>query len=210
MSDISGGPGWWEASDRKWYRPEQHPDYKPPPPATLAPPPQFVPPPGGPPTHFAPPLLAETARDDLRGRKKWLIGGGAALVLAVVLLVAFVIVPGGHSAQWKRGYAFGQGAQGLPGGALTISRSGRSAQVGFDQSSQICSSNEISSTAYLAGVGGFAGTPEEQLAEESPTQDFRAGCISGVEELNAGFLTQHGLSASCSAWQNVKGDLPGC
>jgi hypothetical protein len=32
MSDASGGPGWWHASDGKWYPPEQHPNYRPPPP----------------------------------------------------------------------------------------------------------------------------------------------------------------------------------
>jgi hypothetical protein len=32
MSDVSQGPGWWIASDDKWYAPEQHPDYVPPPP----------------------------------------------------------------------------------------------------------------------------------------------------------------------------------
>jgi type II secretory pathway pseudopilin PulG len=32
MSDTSEGPGWWQASDGKWYRPEQHPNYLPPPP----------------------------------------------------------------------------------------------------------------------------------------------------------------------------------
>lgn len=26
MSDVSGGEGWWQASDGKWYPPEQHPD----------------------------------------------------------------------------------------------------------------------------------------------------------------------------------------
>lgn len=26
MSDVSQGPGWWQASDGKWYPPEQHPD----------------------------------------------------------------------------------------------------------------------------------------------------------------------------------------
>ena len=31
MSDVSQGPGWWMASDGKWYMPEQHPDYVPPP-----------------------------------------------------------------------------------------------------------------------------------------------------------------------------------
>lgn len=29
MSDVSGGPGWWIASDGKWYRPEQHPSVRP-------------------------------------------------------------------------------------------------------------------------------------------------------------------------------------
>jgi TM2 domain-containing membrane protein YozV len=26
VSDVSGGPGWWQASDGKWYAPELHPD----------------------------------------------------------------------------------------------------------------------------------------------------------------------------------------
>jgi hypothetical protein len=30
MSDRPQGPGWWQASDRKWYAPEQHPNYVPP------------------------------------------------------------------------------------------------------------------------------------------------------------------------------------
>jgi hypothetical protein len=43
MSDTAQGPGWWQASDGKWYRPEQHPNYQPPaqpsaPPAMQAPP----------------------------------------------------------------------------------------------------------------------------------------------------------------------------
>ncbi len=40
MSDVSQGPGWWQASDGKWYRPEQHPSFRPPPP----PPPEWRPP----------------------------------------------------------------------------------------------------------------------------------------------------------------------
>ncbi|MEM9521599.1 MAG: hypothetical protein AAGA37_19980 [Actinomycetota bacterium] len=46
MSDVSQGDGWWQASDGKWYAPEQHPDYKPappPPPPTNAPPPPTAP-----------------------------------------------------------------------------------------------------------------------------------------------------------------------
>jgi len=33
MSDVSQGPGWWLASDGKWYPPQQQPGYQPPPPA---------------------------------------------------------------------------------------------------------------------------------------------------------------------------------
>jgi hypothetical protein len=50
MTDTSQGPGWWLASDGRWYPPEAHPNYVPPPPpnpqqwagvsAPQAPPPQ--------------------------------------------------------------------------------------------------------------------------------------------------------------------------
>jgi hypothetical protein len=39
MTDEPQGLGWWQASDRKWYRPEERPDYGealPPPPAARA------------------------------------------------------------------------------------------------------------------------------------------------------------------------------
>lgn len=29
MSETSQGPGWWQASDKKWYPPEAHPDHQP-------------------------------------------------------------------------------------------------------------------------------------------------------------------------------------
>ena len=37
MSDVSAGPGWWRASDDKWYPPEAHPNYRPPPPVSTSP-----------------------------------------------------------------------------------------------------------------------------------------------------------------------------
>ncbi len=36
MSDVSQGPGWWQASDGKWYSPEQRPASEPPAPAPAA------------------------------------------------------------------------------------------------------------------------------------------------------------------------------
>jgi len=38
MSDVSQGPGWWQATDGKWYPPELHPDYQKPPLASMPPP----------------------------------------------------------------------------------------------------------------------------------------------------------------------------
>ena len=35
MSDVAQGPGWWIASDGKWYPPESHPAATPPPPPTV-------------------------------------------------------------------------------------------------------------------------------------------------------------------------------
>jgi len=46
MSDFQAGPGWWQASDGRWYAPEQHPDRQlvPQPAAVLTPsPPQAFP-----------------------------------------------------------------------------------------------------------------------------------------------------------------------
>jgi peptidyl-prolyl cis-trans isomerase B (cyclophilin B) len=38
VSEVSQGPGWWQASDLKWYPPERHPNYEAPPPPELPPP----------------------------------------------------------------------------------------------------------------------------------------------------------------------------
>ena len=38
-ADAPEGPGWWQASDRRWYPPEQHPNYAPPPPPPPSTPP---------------------------------------------------------------------------------------------------------------------------------------------------------------------------
>lgn len=93
MSDVSQGPGWWQASDGKWYAPEAHPSYQPPaapqppaaqppaPPQPMAPPPQMAAPPqmgaapvGGP--GYGPPPAS-------KGGKGCMI----ALIVVVVLLV---------------------------------------------------------------------------------------------------------------------------
>ena len=55
MSDESQGPGWWYATDGRWYPPEMHPDHRADPePPPVAPPP-VQPPPVAPPAVSPPP-----------------------------------------------------------------------------------------------------------------------------------------------------------
>ena len=56
MSDASQGPGWWLASDGRWYAPETHPNYVAPPPPPPPPPPSPSPPTSMPPTAAAQPI----------------------------------------------------------------------------------------------------------------------------------------------------------
>jgi hypothetical protein len=67
MSDRPQGPGWWQASDLKWYPPEKHANYEAPPST-----------PGTPPTTKGP-----------AGRSKvWFILAGIAVILFTAALVA--------------------------------------------------------------------------------------------------------------------------
>lgn len=55
MSDISQGPGWWIASDNKWYPPDLHPSVqKAPPVPASGPPSPGAGSPGGGPAHVGP------------------------------------------------------------------------------------------------------------------------------------------------------------
>lgn len=77
MSDAPGGPGWWRASDGKWYPPETHPDARPP-----APPPGFEP---------ATPVStpAEAASGTPHRWVLWVAGGLVLLLVgAAVLAIA--------------------------------------------------------------------------------------------------------------------------
>lgn len=121
MSDTSQGPGWWKASDGKWYAPEQHPDARasdesgdptepvpsqptdqvpqqPPPgaaPPPGSPPPGAAPPPGPPPSSATPPPPAYGAAPAAPAAQSG--GGGGCLkafliVLGILIVLAIVVV----------------------------------------------------------------------------------------------------------------------
>lgn len=90
MSDQSQGPGWWQASDGKWYSPEQHPDYRPPAPPIAPPPP--------PPSAYPPPPVDQRP-DRLMGRvlAGWLQGlMWAVMGLAGTTSIVWLAAMGAH------------------------------------------------------------------------------------------------------------------
>jgi hypothetical protein len=91
MSDASQGPGWWQATDGKWYAPETHPNYQPPPPLPppLPPPPQVVAPPGMPATQGeSVPPGGPTPAKSKTGRNVAIAAGVIVLVIIIVAVAA--------------------------------------------------------------------------------------------------------------------------
>ena len=88
MSDFSQGPGWWQASDEKWYPPDLHPDRQPsaaPPPTTPASPTS--------PTGSAPgPLGASGAAPSFAfDLKRWSLQDRICGIATLVLFVALFL-----------------------------------------------------------------------------------------------------------------------
>lgn len=96
MSDISQGPGWWRASDGKWYPPESHPDARAAAAATV---PAPVPVGSAAQVVASETLLApDSAPDNKRRVPRWLPLGAVALVVGVGLVVLLSSVFGSGNA----------------------------------------------------------------------------------------------------------------
>src|SRR4051794_14596610 len=87
MSDASQGPGWWLASDGKWYPPNQALGYIPPPPPAPGDVPTgvIVPPPPG---SGATPPMAGVNSGGSSGRPTWLLPLIACGALFALLVIA--------------------------------------------------------------------------------------------------------------------------
>ena len=81
MSDTAQGPGWWQATDGKWYPPEQHPSYAPPPPPNYAPP--------RPPAYATSPSSTQTLRPTVHVQVESAHTNGLAIASFVVSLLWF-------------------------------------------------------------------------------------------------------------------------
>lgn len=96
MSDVSQGPGWWIASDGRWYPPELHPSA---PVAPVAAPTMSA----LPSMPAAPPAGGRSRR---MPRRSLVLLGGAA-VLAVVLVIVLVLGSGSVTDRLADGHATG-------------------------------------------------------------------------------------------------------
>jgi hypothetical protein len=83
MSDVSQGPGWWQASDGKWYPPEQHPQYQ----AAQAAPPQ-------PPQYQPAPVHVHV--DKKRGCLWW-VGLLTIAFVALIIVIAVIAAVGSNT-----------------------------------------------------------------------------------------------------------------
>ena len=108
MSDGSQGPGWWVASDGRWYAPEQHPNAQAPLPAPPLP---------NPPGYSAPPPRYVITSAPPKNRKRKgrvllmvLAGLGALIALLIAILIVVGVVKAihsGHSNSFKSGCSTG-------------------------------------------------------------------------------------------------------
>lgn len=132
MSDMPQGAGWWQASDGRWYPPEQHPDFR----ATLPPPGAagFGPPGVGAPGVGAPGVPAQ--RSGLSTVQKVLIGVVVVVVLGLggcAVLVGAVIHRGARTLVGRNDCSFlpaSAAASVIPGKPTMLELSGLSALAG--------------------------------------------------------------------------------
>jgi hypothetical protein len=90
MSDVSGGPGWWQASDNKWYPPELLQGAELPPSVPSVPPPPVPPPP-------VPPHRTISARTLYAMHRGANATSTVFKVLAIVLLVVGALAAYGYA-----------------------------------------------------------------------------------------------------------------
>jgi hypothetical protein len=76
MSDVSNGPGWWQASDGKWYPPESQPSSEAPAP---------------PPSAAAPPRPASSAGSFSFDMKRWSQVERITAIASLVLLISLFL-----------------------------------------------------------------------------------------------------------------------
>jgi hypothetical protein len=175
MSDVSRGPGWWLASDGKWYPPHLHPDYRPTPPApaeaaaTGTPASSPGPVAAVPPRRAAPP--SRSARARRRRRRRWSLAVGGIVVAAVVaVIVAATVIGGSKTPSTPTGVA------GSTGPSATVPRTTTSAPP------TISTTVSATSTVVLTVSGSGRETTSTFTAPSPWAMAWRFSCNTGTRQ----------------------------
>ncbi len=184
MSDVSQGPGWWQASDLKWYPPELHPDY-------VAP---LPPPPTPPPPAELPPPPMPVASKGPSGRRIAVFVAVALAVIWVAGMAAIVLFTHG---QLHRSI-FHDGPSQSPGSPLSSPSSPSSAPSTSSPSYQQGLKSGTDGYAEVQAFGPYMGValPYDQACQLSfnidqgadpdlVQQDYIQGCLYGLNHQSA-------------------------
>ena len=190
MSDSTQGEGWWQASDDKWYPPEQHPDFQagatqamePVPPPTAAMPVPPPPPPGAPvgPPPGGPEGPPPGAPGSGSNNTKWIIVG--VLAVAAVAIAAFLLLGGDDDDQKVTASSSSPSAS-----SSSSSKSSSSSSKSSSSSSKSSSSTSSSSSATDADIQKKMLTAQEVgpgFTDETFTPDNTGPTFCGAANLN--------------------------
>jgi hypothetical protein len=179
MTDRPQGPGWWQASDLKWYPPEQHANY-------VAPSSSPAPPSGQPPSPYQ--------------QAPWPLPGGGPpkksrnpkVIAAVIGVAAVLAVAGmcGHTntsspGDQNRGGTSGTGNQDAPAGEQDPTAGHtKSYQTGYWWAYNYSKGN----AAYgplLAGNSTFCANSAsgEAPVQGLDTKEWTQGCVAALEKM---------------------------
>ena len=186
MSQYAQGPGWWQASDGRWYPPESHPGYAPHPPYPPHQPPAYQPPAQQPhQPHYGPLGAPPLGSGPKKSAWPWVIG--ALVVLVVMALVGSLLALRGREDN-------------------TISIGGVSRDVGGEGEQRPSLNEEATESAGEVGLIGAPGGVETEVI---------ATAIADLEEWWAEELpevygeTYEPVSGGFYSWTEGE-DLPPC
>ena len=179
MSDATQGEGWWQASDGKWYPPQEHPDFQsgatqpigatPPPTAAMPPvPPSAAPagPPIGPPpgAPVGPPPGAPGSGSN---NTKWIIGGVVAAV--VIAIAAFLLLGGDDKKTNVAATSSSSASSSSSKSSSSSSKSSSSSSKSSSSSSSSLSASDLQARMLKASDIGSDFIDEKFVVDTGPT-----------------------------------------
>jgi hypothetical protein len=169
MSEVSQGHGWWQASDHKWYPPEQNPNY-------VAPAPQ--------PPELPPPPIPVAAKGPSGGRKAMFVAVGLVAIW-VVGMAAIVLFTHGqlHRSLFHDGPSSGPAGSSLSSQSPSYQGGYGSGTSGAAHNFLVETGNGVNGPAVAADSAcGVAFTAAQILTPNLNENDWERGCHDALRD----------------------------